>query len=110
MPLLNARSATVDLRKLRDYALHPEHPRGKHKARVFASVLGLASGDAEWLRNEILEGIQREPAIPGVADEHGQRYVVDLPITTPEATAIVRTVWIVRTGEAFPRLASCYIR
>lgn len=108
--LPNAEKASVDLRKLRDYALGPEHPRGKHKARVFASVLGLASGDAGWLRDEILAGVQSEPAIPGVEDQHGQRYVVDLPITTPEATAIVRTVWIVRVEKTFPRLASCYIR
>jgi hypothetical protein len=110
MTLPDARLATVDLRKLRDYALNPEHPRGKHKAKVFASVLGLASGDAEWLRDRILEGAREADAVPGVADEHGQRYVVDIPITTPEAVAIVRTAWIVRIGEAFARLASCYIR
>lgn len=35
--------------KLTGYCLNPEHPRGKHKARVFASALGFydgACGDA----------------------------------------------------------------
>ena len=40
--------------KLRDYALDPIHSKGKHKARVFASALGLTRNDAEWLRDELL--------------------------------------------------------
>lgn len=102
--------AHVDLRKLADYALDPEHPRGKHKAKVFASVLGLGPADAEWLRDEILKGVQIAEAKPGASDEHGMRYVVDLPITTASGSAVVRTAWIVRHGETFPRLASCYVR
>jgi len=35
----------VETRKLRDYCLSPEHPRGRHKARVFASALGLTVDD-----------------------------------------------------------------
>ena len=33
----------VDLAKLRDYCLNEEHPRGRHKARVFRSRLGLTA-------------------------------------------------------------------
>lgn len=37
----NAKNAVVDIRKLRDYCLNPEHDDGKHKARLFSSVLGM---------------------------------------------------------------------
>jgi hypothetical protein len=40
MKLPNAESAIIAIEKLRNYCLDPEHPRGKHKARVFSSVLG----------------------------------------------------------------------
>jgi hypothetical protein len=44
--LPNPDDAVVDIRKLRDYCLNPAHPRGRNKARVFASVLGLTASDA----------------------------------------------------------------
>ena len=50
MKLPNGDRAIVDIAKLRDYCLNPEHPRGKHKARVFAAALGFTVDDAEKLR------------------------------------------------------------
>jgi hypothetical protein len=41
----------VDVPKLRDYCLSDSHPRGRHKARVFRSRLGLTANDAEALRD-----------------------------------------------------------
>jgi hypothetical protein len=41
-------AATVDRRKLTAYCLNPEHPRGKHKARVFAT-LGFTAENADEL-------------------------------------------------------------
>ena len=108
--LPNADRAHIDIRKLADDALSSEHPRGKHKARVFESVLGLTHEDAGWLRNEILDGVLATPAHPGQISEFGEHYVVDLAIATLSGSATVRTAWIVRRGETFPRLASCYVR
>jgi hypothetical protein len=54
MLLPNREQAVVDLTKLSDYCLNPEHPRGRHKARVFASALGLTLADAESLRAMLL--------------------------------------------------------
>ncbi|CCQ62670.1 DUF6883 domain-containing protein [Crocosphaera watsonii] len=34
-------NAKVDIRKLRDYCLNPDHDHGKHKARLFSSILGM---------------------------------------------------------------------
>lgn len=58
MRLPGGEHAVVEIKKLRGYCLNPLHPRGRHKARVFSSVLGLT---------------------------------------------------IVRTGEQFPRLTSCFV-
>jgi len=54
MKLPGGSNAVVDIAKLRDYCLSATHPRGRHKARVFASSLGLTYADADWLRNELL--------------------------------------------------------
>jgi hypothetical protein len=109
MRLPNADHAVVDLGKLRGYCLNPAHPRGRHKARVFASALAITAREAAWLRTAFLRGVRTIDAVPDSTDIHGQRYHVDIPITGPTHRVMVRTTWIVRTGEAFPRLTSCYV-
>jgi hypothetical protein len=54
MKLPNADLAFVDIAKLRDYCLSSSHPLGKHKAKVFASALGLTSDDAPLLQTTLL--------------------------------------------------------
>ena len=55
MKLPNAENAFVDVAKLRDYSLNPNHPEGKHKARAFLEKLGLERKDAELLCQSILD-------------------------------------------------------
>jgi hypothetical protein len=43
MLIPNAENAVVDIRKIRDYCLNPEHDDGKHKARIFLSTLGMTA-------------------------------------------------------------------
>lgn len=105
----NGERAVVDLRKLRDYCLSIEHPEGRHKARVFESVLGLTAADAQFLRSILLAAARNEAAVLAEQDEYGQRYVVDVHVRGPAGTAMVRSAWIMRWGEAFPRLISCYV-
>jgi hypothetical protein len=109
MRLPNINSVFIDLNKLQKYSLNPEHDRGKHKSRLFSAILGLDSNDAEWLKNFILEAIQIYPAVSTLLDEYGQRYAVDFPMTRNQNTANIRTTWIIRPNEDFPRLVSCYI-
>jgi hypothetical protein len=109
MKLPHADRAVVDLVKLRDYCLSPVHARGRHKARVFAAVLGLTAADAEMLRAALLAAALAEEAIPGEQDAYGQRYVIDFLMRGPRGQAIVRSSWIVRAGEDVPRLTSCYV-
>ena len=48
---------SVDIEKVREYCLHADHPRGR-TARVFAAALGLTAGDAELLRDALLDTAQ----------------------------------------------------
>ncbi len=109
MILPNAENAFVDLRKLRDYSLNFESPKGRHKARVFASALGITSENAEDLRDILLEIIKEYEAKSGELDLFGQRYTVDFQLTTEVGEAKTRSGWIILHTEDFPRLTTCYI-
>ena len=110
MRIPNADLAIVDIEKLAGYCLSPEHPRGRHKARVFAAALGFTVEHAEQLRLALLSAIQSADANLIAADEYGGRYVLDSFIHGPEGEAWVRSSWIIRSGEGLPRLTSCYVR
>jgi hypothetical protein len=105
----NGDRAVVEIAKLRDYCLNPDHLRGGHKARVFAAALELTADDAAHLQARLLEAIRTEEAVPTDQDQYGQRYVVDFTMARDTRWAVVRSAWIIRAGEDFPRLTSCYV-
>lgn len=109
MKLPNAERAVADIEKLRDYALDPEHDEGQHKARVFRAALGFTQADAERLRETVLEAALHEEATEGKLTRHGRLYTVDFVARGLNGDVTVRTGWIVRDGEDFPRLVTCYI-
>ncbi|HEY3245689.1 MAG TPA: hypothetical protein VGM03_20280 [Phycisphaerae bacterium] len=109
MKLPNADRAVVEIEKLTDYCLSPHHLRGRHKARVFAAVLGLTAADADALRDALMDAAQSQEVVLGETDDFGQRYVLDFLMRGARGTAAVRSTWIVRRGEDFPRLTSCYV-
>jgi hypothetical protein len=101
--------AVVAIEKLRDYCLDSEHPRGRHKARVFAATLGLTMEHTDRLREALLFAAKTYDATLGEQDSFGQRYTVDFPMEGLIGTALVRSARIIRSGEDFPRLVSCYV-
>jgi hypothetical protein len=103
-----AKNAVVDVRKLRGYCLNPNHDDGKHKARLFASILGITAADAETLREILLTIIQTHEARPGRRDSYGQRYTVDFMLEWQNNKARVRSGWILETDSTMPRLTTCY--
>jgi len=109
MKIPNADQAFVDLRKLRDYCLNPEHPRGRHKARLFKGALGWTADDAEDVRQRLLDAVRLQDATFLGSDDYGQRYALDFTVEGVDDVAMVRSLWIVRTGEGFPRLTTCYL-
>ena len=109
MLLPNAEHAFVDLRKLADYSLDPTHPVGRHKFIVFRSALGLTADDADTLHELLLRAVLVHDAVLGRRDEFGQRYTVDFPVATHFGSAVLRSAWILRPDEDFPRLTTCFV-
>src|SRR5437879_5433438 len=111
MPKLpNAERAVVDIRKLRDYSLNPEHDEGKHKARVFRAALNFTQEDAERLRDLVLDAARNEEAMLGKRINHGQLYTVDFTTEGLRGRVVIRTAWIVALDTDFPRLVTCYVK
>jgi hypothetical protein len=85
MKLPNGEHAIVDLHKLQEYCLNHQHPRGRNKARVFASV-GIHLEGAEALREALLSAARNCGAKPGQASPYGARFVVDFDLAGPDRT------------------------
>lgn len=101
--------ARIPTEKLVAYALDPSHERGQHKARVFASALGITARDWRYLHDQILaalpDGMVRGTRITpfGVAYE-----VVVVIDGLNGRTAPVVTTWMLER-EAVPRLTSTWV-
>ncbi len=61
------------------------------------------------LRSLLLEAVLIHDAAIGRHDEYGQRYAVDFPVETEAGSAVVRSAWIIRKDDDFPRLTSCFV-
>jgi hypothetical protein len=108
--LLGAERAVIDERKLVDYALNPDHPTGGAKARVFLAALGVDRADAPAVAAQLRAGVTAAPPVRGRADAYGERFTVDIPVTGPGGTAVVRTGWIYDPGATVPRLVTVFVR
>ena len=75
-----ASQLVIDPRKLTDYALNPDNPVGADKALIFRSRLGYTRDNYEPLLRQIQAQVLNAEALPTQADEHGQRYQVDLQV------------------------------
>ncbi len=109
MKLPGGERAWIDPEKLAGYCLNPSHPRGRHKARVFESALGLVSTDADVLRAWLLRAALTDDAVSAESDEYGARYILDFPCVHLGRWAMVRSGWIVLHSEDFPRLTTCFV-
>ncbi len=109
MKLPNPERAIISRQKLTTYCLNPEHPDGLHKARVFKSALGISLDEVEELQVTLLQAIQVHDAIPTKRNQHGQKYIIDFTMNRLDKQAVVRSAWIVRDTEDFPRLVTCYV-
>jgi hypothetical protein len=110
MQLPNSHKAVVEIEKLRHYSLNPNHPVGKHNARVFRAALGITVEHAEWLRQRALEAARIGDAKGPSPSVFGDKYVIDSVLEFGGLSATVRFSWIIELGSDFPRLTSCYVK
>jgi hypothetical protein len=107
--LPRARDAVIPTDKLMAYALDPDHPRGRHKARVFAAALGVGKSDWQYLRDQILEGLVDADVRGTRITSYGVLYdVIVLVDGLNGATQPVATIWLV-AGDHPPRLVSTWV-
>jgi hypothetical protein len=107
--LPNGDRAILDLRKLVEYCLNPAHSRGRHKARVFRDSLSMGQAEAAELRALFLYAAAHEAALALPGDAWGDRWQIDVAISRQGRRAVVRTIWILRSGEQIPHFVTCWV-
>jgi hypothetical protein len=76
--LPNAKKATLEISKLRDYCLNLDYPRGRHKGRVFRASLGVGAEEADELRDILLKAAATTSATRLRADDWGEHWRIDV--------------------------------
>jgi hypothetical protein len=107
--LPNPDNALIPFEKLEGYSLNLNHSEGCHKATVSQSALDIGLEDAEELRSALRQALTTQDAIPVNRNPYGQKYRIDFEMIRSEKQAIIRSIWIVRDNENFPRLVTCYV-
>lgn len=100
MHLPNCKEAHIDRRKLTGYLLNRDHPDATGKSAFFYGRYG-----ENWtrLRDDLLE--HATGSVTSVEEtRHGTTYVIEGPLSG----TLVRSVWMIRTGESIPRLVTAY--
>jgi hypothetical protein len=101
--LPNYQKAVIPRSKLEDYALNPAHKEGRHKARLFKSILGFEKADWQKLEKVIFNELPYYEALLVGEGKWGKKYLVSLLIVGLNGnTAIVETIWIIRPESDHP--------
>ena len=111
MKLPNGSRALVDVQgKLVGYCLNKSHRRGRNKAIVFETVLGITGKNASILADALLQAAaQLDSKIKDQSDD-ATKYEILLSVTGPRGTAQVVSGWVVEKGDDVPRLTTCYVK
>jgi hypothetical protein len=88
--------------------LNAGHPDNGGKAAFFGR-LGFSRDDPAALINALVAVAVDGEVSSQVGSEHGQRYIIDGPISGPAGRAdVVRTVWIIDQDGTTARLVTAY--
>jgi hypothetical protein len=108
MRLPKADAVIIAKEKITDYLLNPLHPDGAPKT-VFFAAHGFTVENWQVLAEAFRQLAANSEEAQQVISRHGEKYIVDGPLGTPEGRApIVRTVWIIDEGGDVPRLVTAY--
>jgi hypothetical protein len=104
MNLPYAERAFIEPRKISAYLLNLKHPDGGSKAAFFIRF-GFDPSQSETMRLALLAHARTHEVTRLQKDALGTSYVIEGPLQTPDGrNPNVRTVWLIETGEAAPRL------
>jgi hypothetical protein len=106
--LPNYKKAIIDPDKIKNYILSPAHPVGRFKAAFFQSM-GYTQENWQQFLDDIREYHLTEDAEPVEKTEYGQKYIITGEVKGPNGKIILlRSVWIVLSGEDTPRFITIY--
>lgn len=109
MKLPNGDRAEIPMEKITGYCLNLNHPKGKNKARVFQSRLGITTANADRLRALIQQAAIEGDVVEQNAMEFGQVFKVDWTIPDTEGLQL-RTTWEIKSASNNPRLITAFIK
>lgn len=109
MKLPNGELAEISMEKLIGYCLNPEHSKGRNKAKVFRSRLGITAENAEVLHSLIQQAALEGEVVQHAVTEFGEQFKVDWTIPGRGGTQL-RTIWEIGLTNPNPRLISAFIK
>lgn len=91
--------------------LNKNHPKGKHKARVFEAALGFTSERYHLLIQQIkAQALDGEATVKHI-DNFGQHLQVDMTIVgVTNQNASIRTGWLVAPNSETASLTTLYVK
>lgn len=116
-PLLNVDKARFLPKKLTAYSMNPDHPTGKHKARLWKASIGATAKDAADIEKQVMGQLAQMEAEPeGRPNERGIKFNVSVRVKGPNGKTVdAITGWIYersrdgKTIATHPRLVTIYI-
>jgi len=104
----NADRAVIDPAKLHGYLLSRNHPVGRFEAASFLTP-GYSSEGWRQLEADLRGQHLSQDAARGEQTRYGQKYAIRATLVGPSGSSTeVVSVWVVRTGEEFPRFLTAY--
>jgi hypothetical protein len=108
MRLPNSDKAWIPPEKIVGYLLSTAHPVGSAKATFFRSF-GFDDQNTDLLEAGLLHIAHTNEISDSTDSPFGTKYEVDGELETPHGrVVIVRTVWIIETGERNPRFVTAF--
>lgn len=105
----------IDRRKFESYLLNPEHPDGRHKLRLWSSVLGIGHADTDLAIRLIREqlpraAVEERPGRPvrGSAQTIPRWELLIPAFIGPAGEAPVLTAWARDPRAARPHLTTAF--
>ena len=109
MLLPAGKQAVVEDAKILDYVLNPEHPLGRHHAKLFEGLLGITRVNYQVLKEQLLRAAVTVQVEAGKPSPFGQKFEMRVLVRGPLGTRPVLAVWMHEQGQASPRLITCYV-
>jgi hypothetical protein len=104
----NADRAVIESAKLHADLLSRNHPIGRFKAAFFLT-LGYSLDNWQLLEADLRNQHLSQDTTTDEPTAYGQKYAIRATLVGPSGrSAEMVSVWVVRTGEDFPRFVTAY--